>query len=113
MSQDMMERTFKILDDHGRFWGVFTVKKETNYFGSYDIHGTLIPSSDFEMVRPLFIEHELKMEEEGDVEEVCVNELLELNPYLVDDESGERFNINGALFITEKLLVTCGVERTR
>lgn len=110
INHSMIGRIFKVLDCHGRFWGTFVVKTETNFFGSHNIHGTLIPSEDFEAVRPLFAQYELEMEKEGDTEEVNVNGLLELNPYLVDDESDEIIDISGTLFITENLLVTCEVE---
>lgn len=110
MSQSMKGRMFKILDSHGRFWGTFVVKRETQFFGTQNIHGKLIPADDFEIVRPLFVQHELEMEKEGSVEDVNVDELLELNPYLIDEESNKRVNITGALFITENLWVVCGVE---
>lgn len=112
MKNDYLGRNFKILDSQGRCWGRFTVEKETCSFNECDIHGILIPSDDFMLIKPLFIRHELEMQEEGDVEEINVDQLLELKPYLVDIESEEKINVCGALFITENLLVTCGIDIT-
>ena len=109
-SISMMGRVFQILDCQGRCWGSFEVKREAHFLGEYDIQGMLNPSDDFELVRPLFAQYESRfMEGEGNVEEVSVKEILELNPCLVDMGTGEKVNVGNALFITEDMLVTCGV----
>ncbi|MCP5197948.1 MAG: hypothetical protein H6974_14365 [Gammaproteobacteria bacterium] len=106
----MIGRVFKIVDCHDREWGSFTVSKETWFFDTYHIHGFLTPSDDFRFVKSIFAQHEKEMAEDGDVGDISVNEIVDLKPHLVDIQSHEIINIQGALFVSGNLLVTCGIE---
>lgn len=99
----MTPKLFSIKDKLTRNWGSFYVKGEKEG----KIYGYLKPTKDFDEVRHIFNAHEKAFSDPDGDTTASGKAILDLGAYLVDDSSGNSFEINKIIFINENLLVTC------
>lgn len=101
-----MSKSYTIKDSSNRAWGSFGVIGEQHG----KIYGYLVATDDYPKVKQIFVDHdEAISRSDGDTSKTT-EKILALGAYLVDNESGEKINIGGIIFINENLLVTCELK---
>jgi hypothetical protein len=99
-----VSRSFTIRDRHGRTWGSFGVMSEK--YGK--IFGYLEPTEQFAEVKAVFVQHARSVAQRSrDAADRSIDQIAELGAYVVDNETGEAFDLRGEIFVDEKLLVAC------
>lgn len=93
------------MDKDGRTWGSFEVIRETNG----NIHGYLKATDEFKEIQHIFLEHSEGLPDPDSDPDKTISEILQLGAYLIDNQSGNRANINNIIFVNEDFLVTCEI----
>ena len=101
-----MNRSFTIRDRHGRTWGSFDVVSDK--YGK--IFGYLQPTEQFAEVRDVFLAHgRLLAQRTRAGADDSIDKIAKLGAYVVDNETGEVFDVRGEIFVDDRLLVGCAI----
>lgn len=98
-----MRKIYVVMDKEGRTWGEFAPSGAS----ADELHGKLKPSSGFGEVSGVFKAHEIAMTTGGDDASRSASAIVALGAYLVDKATGSRVDIDGVIFVSEDLLVSC------
>ena len=104
----MLNQTFIIIDKFRRQWGRFTVQNVAQSpFGGETTSGYLEPFPSFKDVRGIFLRHE-KSVADG-IDDDVWKEIVDLQAYLLEENTNKIYYIDDVIFIGENFLVTCKI----